>query len=202
MMAVVLVGGGSTRIGFLDKCLYSLHGKSLVLHVVRVLQKSRLFEDIYLFASTRNANASLEQGFKVLTDVISGGPLIAIHQLIRMFGEVCVVACDMPYITVENVSRLVKACAESFYACVPRWRSTGYVEPLYAIYRRNLLSVFEKCFAEGELSISRCLSRYGNDKVLYIPVEEVFRDPWREFMNVNSYEELVQALEHIRYYIF
>ena len=201
VIASILVGGGSTRIGFLDKCLYSLHGRSLAFHIVRVLQRTRLFEDIYLFASIRNANAFWEHGVKVLTDVISGGPLAAIHQLIRMFGEVFVVACDMPYITVENVSRFVNACAEGFYACAPRWRSTGYIEPLYAIYRRSLLGILEKCFAEGELSISRCFSKYGNDKVLHIPVEDLFRDPWKEFRNANSYEELVQALEHIRHCI-
>jgi molybdopterin-guanine dinucleotide biosynthesis protein A len=189
LIASILAGGSSIRIGFgIDKCFYSTHSKPLILHIVERLRNSRLFEEVYVFVSYRNAQHAWELGLNTAIDVIECGPLSAIYQLIKMFKEVFVVACDMPFISINNIERLLLQCSEDAVACIPRWSSTKFLEPLYAIYRRDVADLFEKCFALGELSIAKCIA--GLNRVRFVNVESTFIEPHKEFFNVNTFEEL------------
>jgi len=189
LIACVLAGGGSTRIGFgIDKCFYSVFSKPLVLHIAEKLKSSRLFEEVYVFTSHRNAQWAWELGLNVVIDSIEGGPLVAVYQLLKVFREVFVIACDMPFATSSNIEKLLLQCSENFVACIPQWSYLKHFEPLYAVYRRGVVELFEKCFAHGELSIARCID--GLSSVKLVNIESTFIEPRKEFFNVNTFEEL------------
>ena len=189
LIACVLAGGSSTRIGFgIDKCFYSMFSKPLAVYLVEKLRGFRLFEDVYVFASHRNAQWSWDLGLVALVDRIEKGPLPAVLQLLKMFKEVFVIACDMPFITRGNVEKLLSKCGGDVVACIPQWSSTKYLEPLYAVYRRGIADVFEKCFALGELSIAKCIA--GLNSVKLVGIENTFSEPHKEFFNVNTLAEL------------
>ncbi|MEM3926993.1 MAG: molybdenum cofactor guanylyltransferase [Desulfurococcaceae archaeon] len=187
MIAVILAGGRSSRMLSVDKCLHNLGGTSLLEIIYRKLERSREFTDIHVLASHLNANHLIDLGFNVIIDNILAGPLTAIYQL-RIFNEFFVIACDTPFISIESIKRLLSMCINSASACIPRWRSTRYLEPLFAIYRSKAIDLLEICLLKGELSINRCLN--NSESIMYLDVDQVFKDPRGELFNINTLDDL------------
>ncbi len=191
--AAILAGGKSSRF-VVDKALYQLVGKAMVLHVVEKLLRSNLFTHVVVIASHRNASALAELGLDVVVDMLSIGPLGALYIALKMFREVIVVPCDTPLIRTESLAKLYSQCLESYDICVPRW-SCGYLEPLVAVYRSSTLSVFEECISIEDYSTRCVISRA---RTMFIPVEKVFESPEKELFNVNTLGDLKKLLDLYR----
>ncbi len=192
MIAIVLAGGSSKRFG-VDKVLYPLRGKPMVLYVVEKLVRSHLFEKIIVVATHRNASTLHDLGLEVLLDNLAVGPMGAIYLALRIFREILVLPCDVPLLKVSSIENMVTACLDGYDACIPRW-SNGFIEPLIAVYRSSALNAFEQCIAMNDPS-SRCIA--SRTHVLFLDVDKVFTDPNNELTNINTMEDLRKALDSI-----
>jgi molybdopterin-guanine dinucleotide biosynthesis protein A len=108
-------------------------------------------------------------------------------------GELCLaVACDMPFVSTKLFERLLALQAEGDVdVVVPR--TSGYVEPMHAVYRRvSVHNAVEAALARGE---QRMISYFRD-----VRVREVDEPEWRQldpdglaFFNVNTPDDLAEA---------
>lgn len=108
-------------------------------------------------------------------------------------GEVCLcVACDMPFVSGSLFEHLLGVQAETDSdVVIPR--TTGYLEPMHAVYRRvPVAAAIGAALARGD---QRMISYFGD-----VRVREVDEDEWRQadprgtaFFNVNTREDLAEA---------
>lgn len=194
LVAAILAGGRSSRFGFgINKCLYPVLGKPMILYIYSKILKTRFFVDTYAIVSMNDAEEVYSLGLNVIIDNYLAGPLPAVYQALNMFSNVFIIACDMPLVDVSSIERMVSMCPRNADACIPKWGSTGYKEPLFAVYRNSLLGLLERCFHREELSITKCLDNSGRlTNILYLDVNKIFMDPYKELFNLNTPKDLKQ----------
>lgn len=108
-------------------------------------------------------------------------------------GEVCLtVACDMPFVSTAVFERLLRIQAET-QADVVIPRTTGYLEPMHAVYRTQpVRSAITAALERGE---QRMVSYFRD-----VHVHEIDESEWRKsdptglaFFNVNTPSDLDEA---------
>jgi molybdopterin-guanine dinucleotide biosynthesis protein A len=108
-------------------------------------------------------------------------------------GEVCLaVACDMPFVSRRLFEHMLEVQQRQDVDVVIA-RTTGFLEPMHAIYRRvPTLHAIRAALERGEQRMTSYLSA--------VRVREIDEDEWRAFdpqatafFNVNSAEDLDQA---------
>jgi molybdopterin-guanine dinucleotide biosynthesis protein A len=153
--AIVLAGGDSRRMGR-DKALLPVGGKRLIEVIVEHLRLR--FEDILI--SARRADDYRFLGLEVVGDAEPGlGPLRGLASTLpRTKHDIAfVTACDIPWIDLEFVERLI-GLAEGFDLVLP-FRPPNFYEPLFAVYRRSVAGLAEDILAAGQRSLLELLSR-------------------------------------------
>jgi len=193
LMGVVLAGGASRRMG-INKLMYPVRGKPIVLRVVDTLHRVRRLCGVVVVSSARTASIFADLGVEVIVDNLLLGPISGLYIALRRFGRVFLVAGDMPFVTRRAVERLIDLCSEDYDACVPSWRC-GHLEPLFSIYGSSALPLIEKLISRGMLSLHALLARVRTSK---IPIEKLAKDPEKTFFNVNTIEDL-QKLRKIAF---
>jgi len=150
----VLAGGRSSRMGR-DKALLPWQGSTLLESAARKVQQSA-------GSATIIGNPELHGhlGYPVVSDRIPGlGPLGGIHTVLSITPADwnLVVACDMPYLTVELLNALL-AQIGTHEAIVPR-DSDGRWEPLCAVYHRRLAAAVEAALDRKSLKMQDFVSQ-------------------------------------------
>ena len=148
MAGFVLAGGRSSRMGR-DKALLIWQGSTLLESAARKVRQA---------AGSATIIGDPEHhghlGFPVVADRITGlGPLGGLHTVLSTTPADwnLVVACDMPYLTVEVLEALlaqIGACD----AVVPR-SLEGRWEPLCAVYHRRLAAAVEAALDRKSLKM-------------------------------------------------
>jgi molybdopterin-guanine dinucleotide biosynthesis protein A len=134
-------------------------------------------------------------GVEVRPDLVRGlGPLAGIATALAWAEElglegVFVLACDLPLVSAEVVSKLIREWSDE--DAVAPFGPRGF-EPLCALYSVPMLPSVRTLLSRGELSPSRLLA---TARVRSLPVDEArgaggVRDP---FMNVNTPEDHARA---------
>ncbi|MEW6554491.1 MAG: molybdenum cofactor guanylyltransferase [Actinomycetota bacterium] len=189
--AAVLAGGEGKRLG-MDKATLQIGNCSLLDRIILVLRD--LFPHIMLVVQNGGSSlAGLEDaGVKVVTDVIPGkGPLVGIYTALQNSPApyVFVMACDMPYPSRELIARMLST-APGLEAVVPR--RGEYIEPLFAVYRRDVAARIRDRIEGGRLKIHELIQDLD---VRYMEEDEVAAcDPgFRSFLNINTLEDLEAA---------
>src|SRR5512143_2225483 len=130
--AIILAGGQSRRMGR-DKALIDYQGRPIIARVIDTLRV--LSDDILVVSNRSDLYGSF--GARVVPDYeppcgplggIAAGLQAAVHPL------AVVVACDMPFLNVTLLRRLIEL-AEEYDAVVPQMGDE--FEPLHAVYRRE-----------------------------------------------------------------
>ncbi len=187
----VLAGGESRRFGR-DKARAELAGKPLVSYVVEKLQT--LFEDVLIISNQPVAY----EGFHVtvVSDIVRGAGSLGglLTALVHAQEERCfVAACDMPFIQVDLVRRMVDRC-KGFDVVVPE--AGEELQPLHAIYSKRCVGPIQQMIAEGDF---RIFDFYP--QVLTLRLEERLwaeLDPEsRSFSNINTLQDLDRAQKWI-----
>lgn len=137
-----------------DKALLPFGDVPLVVHVAQVVAGATGSATL---VGQRERYANL--GWPVVEDEASGdGPL---GGLIAALGasvaeRSLIVACDMPWLDVENLHALIQhaTTADVVVACGERG-----IEPLCAVYHRRCLPVLRGALSEGERAVRRVLTR-------------------------------------------
>ena len=192
MRGVVLAGGRSRRFGR-DKRLALIEGERLVDRQVRTLRA--LCPDVMIVGGA--AEEPSDRTVPVVHDIVpASGPLGGIHAaLSHARGEdVLVTACDMPFLQLPLLRRLVEvAPGHDVVVC----RRGGYLEPLPGVYSSRCLPHISRMLDLGE---RRIIGFFPLVKTVYLDEEETRRfDPLGlSFFNVNTPEDMARANELLR----
>jgi molybdopterin-guanine dinucleotide biosynthesis protein A len=180
----LLAGGLATRFGGVAKGLLSLDGKPLVARALELFGEQ--FSASLLVA---NDPAPYRRfAARVVGDLVAGrGAPGGLHAALSCAATPWVFAagCDMPYLSRGGIALLAARRAGAL-AVVPRWN--GRLEPLHALWSREVLPALAGALAAGDLSLQRLAELVGARVV----EESAWRmiDPnGRAFENANTPEE-------------
>lgn len=107
-------------------------------------------------------------GVPVFADQVpSCGPASGIYTALRVTETDwnLVAACDMPAISVELLSSLLRHAIGTKYDCVAAAGPSGEPEPLCAVYHRRCLPVFERAIREGRVKMRELINEIGANLV-------------------------------------
>jgi molybdopterin-guanine dinucleotide biosynthesis protein A len=188
MNGIILAGGENRRMGT-DKAFLEIDGRPLIERILDVF--SSLFARTIVVTNTPDRYRDYD--IEMTSDVLDiRGPLTGIYSgLLKSTDEYnFVAACDMPFLNPRLISYMGEI-AEGQDAVVPRFN--GYLEPLHAIYRKELLPVME---AQIRKQDRRIRGLFDHIRVRYITEEEIVRfDPLkRSFRNINTPKEYKEAV--------
>jgi molybdopterin-guanine dinucleotide biosynthesis protein A len=180
----LIAGGRATRMGGVPKGLLRLGGRPVLARSLDLF--GRLLGASLLVVNDPAPYA----GFDVprVADRLPGrGAPGGLHAALMAAPTPWVFAagCDMPFLSGEGIALLASRRAGAV-AVVPRW--DGRLEPLHALWSRQVLPLLERALAEGDLSLQRLATLAG--AVIVEP--EAWRrvDPdGRAFLNANTPEE-------------
>lgn len=187
--AIILSGGKSSRMGT-NKALLKINEKT---NIERIADKLKiLFDDIILVTNEPEQYKFL--GLKMVEDQYPGmGPLAGVHAGLEVsdFEVNFVVACDMPFISVELANALVNNCSH-YDAVVPV--INGKQHPLFSVFKKETANKIEQSIAGGRLRMKHLLDDLN---VLYLTETELRAlcqlDLERIFFNMNHPNEYEEA---------
>lgn len=188
--AVVLAGGGSTRMGK-NKALLRIGDKQIIQMIVEVLQD--LFDEILLVTRNPSTFHMLDDVRFVVDEIDTPkkNSLIGLYSglLNASHDYIFIVPCDMPFLNREFITHMVETL-DGEDVKVPMIGS--HFQPLHALYRKTCLPFIKKQLDEEHYKI---VDFY--DHVLVRPVCETQikqLDPGlRGFTNINTESEYQQA---------
>jgi len=188
MTGIILSGGKSSRMG-LNKAFLEINGERLIDRTLR--QFKELFSEVILV--TNEPLLYLDQDVTLITDIYKRkGPLGGLYAglFYSSFDYAFLCPCDMPYLNTKFIRYMMERVAG--YDIVIPETPEGY-HPLHAIYSRRCLPTIKSLLMRDRLKMIGC---FKGMRVLFIP-EPVIRsyDPeGRMFMNINTQQDLQQAL--------
>lgn len=191
MLTLAIQAGGESRRMGSDKALLPFLGKPLILRPLQRLAK--LAEEVIITANQPEKYRFL--GLTPFPDLFPGfgalGGLFTALSVAR-YPYVAVVACDMPFASLElfaaELDLLRKSGAD---AVVPR--SKMGTEPFHAIYQR------ETCLPRVRSSLGSGLRRvdswFSEVNIRYMEPEEIqaYDPEGLAFLNINTSKELKEA---------
>ena len=174
---IVMAGGGSRRMKQ-DKRFLKINGRTMIEHVCN--QFSDHFGQILV--SSDDLNKNIVPGVDVVPDRVPGqGPLMGIASALEASDHDLnlVVACDMPEPDL-TFARQMLSQAGGYDVVVPRTEQL-LLEPLFAVYRKSVLSVMRELLMSGERRI-RSVFDHCKVKVLDLPKR-------KRIINLNTKKE-------------
>lgn len=186
--AIILAGGKNTRIGKNKAFIQLSTGETILQNAINMLQP--IFPEIIIVTNQKDAYQKFN--VPVVEDLIKeSGPLGGI------FTGLCystskhnfLVACDMPFIKPALIKLLLEEIG-NYDAVIPD--VDGEVEPLFALYSKNCISVMFEHLQKQSLKIREVLGELHLKK---IGAKEIDRlDPEHlSFFNINTEEDLRTA---------
>jgi molybdopterin-guanine dinucleotide biosynthesis protein A len=194
LSAAILAGGNSMRMQE-DKAFLKFRDRSFVELIYD--EMSKVASDVLVIVSQNGAprfRRVLGESARIVQDSYSlrnpmGGMLSACSEV--KSEHVAFIACDLPLVRSEVVSRLLdRALGHS--AAVPRWKN-GDLEPLCAVYNVEDTKRAGLKAMEANLIGCRNLISFLSD-VVYVSTNELHDvDPdLRSFLNINSKKDLAE----------
>jgi molybdopterin-guanine dinucleotide biosynthesis protein A len=186
--AAIIAGGRARRLGGQEKRDLVVEGRTIIVRQVDVLQ--RLAHDVFIVGHAPERYATL--GLPVHPDDIPGaGVLGGIHTALGVAraDAVLVVACDMPFLDLHVLARLVDLSVGHDGAWV---RTSKGVEPLVACYRQHARAAVRARIDEGhlkaaDLGVVLDMAELGPDELAR------FGAPDRLLANVNTPEDYARV---------
>jgi len=202
--AIVLCGGGSTRMGR-DKGSLPFGDETMLSRVIRIV--SDVSNEIVVVARDGQALQPLPdkpEGLsprtmvramvRLVRDPVEGmGPLAGIVTGLRSIKSdfAFVTACDMPLLRPDLIRRVIDLAA-NHDVCVPVL--DGHAMTMCGVYRVSVIDAAERLLASGERSVKRLLDHVNVIKVDAADLRDV--DPELEsFFSCDTPEKYREALE-------
>jgi len=185
MTGIILSGGKSNRLGGLNKAFIKVRGERLIEKTLRIYRE--LFQEVLIV--TNSPLDYLEFDSAIVTDIIPGKASLGGIYTGLFFATseyAFVTACDMPFLNARFIRFMMEQTGQHDII-VPR--SADGLQPLHAIYSRNLLKSIRRLIDADRLKITELFKK---QKVLEIPREDClsFDPEERLFMNINTPEDL------------
>ena len=143
--AAILAGGQSRRMGQ-DKSLLPVAGQPMIAHIAAQLQP--LFPELLVSSNTPEQHAFL--GLPLIADAETGqGPLRGILTCLEAAKNdlLLVTACDIPQLPLAFIGDMLHL-ARDCDLVIPVG-ADGRHEPLFAVYRKNLIPTARQILAAG-----------------------------------------------------
>ena len=183
--AIILAGGKSDRFGT-DKTLLRINGELIIECIINRCKK--LFAEIIIVSN--ESNKFNIPGVKEISDIYPGhGPLGGIHAgLLAASNEVCfVTACDMP-LFYSPLAEYILSKSNGYDIVLPKEKNNHF-QPLFAVYRKNLLSQAEKLLMRKSCQVLN-LCKTANVRYIDEPDwKKRIRGNTDVFFNINSPED-------------
>jgi molybdopterin-guanine dinucleotide biosynthesis protein A len=187
---IVLAGGKSKRM-VIDKRHLMFSGMNLLELSIKRL-KAVTEEVLVVLGEEENLNI---KDASFVLDIEKGrGPMLGLftglHEMDNFYGLVTPV--DTPLLTCEFLNYL-KENAIGYDVIVPRWKSR--IEPLIAVYSKNLLPIMEEWIRKENDLVPHLFIQKLNLRLRFIEEEEIsqFGNPETLFLNINNEEDLKTA---------
>jgi molybdenum cofactor guanylyltransferase len=185
--AIIMAGGESRRMGT-DKSMLTIEGRPIIQRTCE--QLTAYFEQILISANDAAKFAFL--GFQIVPDKVpEQGPLMGIASALEVSDNDLnfVIACDIPQIELRNVRRILAEAVGSDADIIIPVTNEGKYEPLFAVYRRNLVKTINKVLSSGGRKIS--------DVFKSCKVKEVkLKDSLVNLNTMAEYEEFQKNLQY------
>lgn len=197
----ILCGGKSGRLG-VNKALLKVDSSFLVEYVINRVK--RYFKNIFLVTKSL-ADADMLK--TLLRDVIvvrdsvtdKQGPIFGLLTAAEKTVEdvFFVLSCDTPLVDLNVVDILHKSIGDH-NAVVPRWPN-GFIEPLYAVYRRDaLMKGIKQALSDGKYELAYLVSKIP--RVLYFSTLMIqkFDSELDCFLNINTPRDFEKFIRKIK----
>ena len=189
--AFVLTGGRSSRMGS-DKALLSWAGETLLERTVGIAHQA--CGQVFICGSRKRYG----QFGDVIEDAELGrGPLSGIQAALHatQTGLNLILSVDLPLMTVEFLAWLLQQ-ARSGEQSITAPESQRQLQPLCAVYHRELASVVDEALAKGVLKVTRLFDRV---RTRIIGEREIVAAGFKPsiFTNVNTPEEYESLLQTV-----
>jgi molybdenum cofactor guanylyltransferase len=191
---IILAGGKSSRMGA-NKALLKIGDKTVIERIVH--QLNRIVDEIIVVTNHFQDYEFLQ--LPMVEDNWKGmGPLAGIEAGLNASSTErnLVVACDMPFISIDLGKYLLTTLAQ-YQAAVPE--ISGQLHPLFAAYRKDMCEAVSKSLNENQLRIKQLLHTIHvkiikNELLnsLGISTEEIY------FFNMNHPNEYHKAINIIK----
>jgi molybdopterin-guanine dinucleotide biosynthesis protein A/molybdopterin-guanine dinucleotide biosynthesis protein len=190
----VLVGGKSSRMGQ-DKAQMILGGKKLFERAALTLGEICGGNISLVGAIHTDLDIAVVQDVEVAGNDLPRAPIVGLYTALATATSewIAVLACDLPFVTGDLMTKLVGFCSDEFDAIVPV-QPDATSQPLCALYRcERCLPVAEEMLKTGDFKLQRFLSRVVTRYVGFNEVAE--RDGSANFfLNINTPEDYERAL--------
>lgn len=186
--AYVLVGGKSSRFGQ-DKARYEVGGEPMALGVARVAEK--VAGSVTLVGRPEDYS---DLKVRLIADAEpAAGPLSGLVAALEDTAArwTLVVACDMPSLRADFLEMLFRTAETSGASAVVPVQPDGRIQPLCAVYSRELYGPLAHNLRHGVSKLTKAL---GGLNIRYLNEPEYARlDPSGDLMrNVNTPGDLAQ----------
>ncbi len=195
----VLTGGASSRMGK-DKAHMTIGGMKLFERAATAL--SEICHQSVSLVGRYGTYGPLrtELDIAALPDLRIGGrylpraPIIGLYTALTKAKTpwITILACDLPFVTGDLMTKLSGFCSDEFDAVVPV-QPDDRPQPLCAFYRREscLLAVERMLFA-GDLKLQRPMS-HGRTRFVNFEEISALSDSAHFFLNINTIEDYESA---------
>ncbi len=178
---ILLAGGKSSRMGQ-EKGLVEFRGKPLIQYGIELL--SRFTDRIVIGSANQDY---LAFGCELIPDEVAGkgpaaGLAAALNSSVTPWN--IVLACDLPFLEVEFIDKLLSA-STNYQAAVPV--NHGKIEPLAALYHRDLGPIFKEAVAIDNLALRKILLLC---RVNYLEISQMIEKYPNLFVNLNSMDQM------------
>jgi molybdopterin-guanine dinucleotide biosynthesis protein A len=185
--AIVLAGGKSSRMGGEDKSLLPVNGFPLIQHIIEQLEGH--FDEIIIGANDTEKYSFLNK--RVVPDIEKDkGPLMGIYSCLRASSNDInfITACDIPDMNIKLIKNMINLSVD--YDIVMPVKGEEKHEPLYAIYRKSLITNAERIIQNNGRRIIELLN---HSKVRFV---EFNGNGWYQNLNLkDDYEIYVKKVE-------
>jgi molybdopterin-guanine dinucleotide biosynthesis protein A len=189
--ALILGGGRSTRMGY-DKKQLELGGSRVLTNLISTLQT--VFTEVMV--STNDPLPELN--VMTLRDDIGSGPLAGIYQGLRHCTSeyLYVVACDMPFISVEYIRYLQSIVSQNSVDVCVAGRDDGRYEPFNSFFNKRCVDTLRDALLRGVYKISIPLETLTLHIIDPAIVKTFNADAL--FFNINDQADLARAEHELR----
>jgi len=184
--AVIMAGGESIRMGR-DKTLLPIDGRPMIKYIYDQLRP--YFKQVIISANDASKYGFL--GLETVADKVKGkGPLGGITSALKDSANELnfIIACDIPQVDIDLMKAMLRE-GRSFDAVIPRIGRAEY-EPLFAVYKKNILKAVEAALLSGN---NRIIDALSCCKIRYIDLTETQRpgnintlDDYRRFVGKEN----------------
>jgi len=161
LKGIILIGGESKRMGK-PKAFINIEGVALYQRTAKLL--TPFCDQVYLSGKASQINRIKDKNYEFITDKYDNiGPVAGILSAFEYLNDkksaILVVATDMPFLNDSFIKILVKGRNKKRLATIFMDKSTGFLEPLCAIYEFGSYPIIKSAVGMNEYAIRKMFKK-------------------------------------------